>query len=230
MKKLIIATAVAMTLSAAAHADSTALLKLKGVLTNDACTPTLSGGGTVDFGTKYTYALSPTATNQLGNKDLTLTIACPSPTKVGWTMTDEKVDSLVTLNIENARFDGAAIRYEPVEFGVGKTAGGIKIGAYSVAIDADNTLADGTKSDVYIADRASGTYEWRTKVTNDQNWSLVYGDSDQTYTVGSDMQPAAFTNAVFPLRVALAVQDTTTLAITDDTPIDGQATVTLYYL
>ena len=64
MKKLIIATAVAMTLSAAAHADSTAVLKLKGVLTNDACTPTLSGGGTVDFGTKYTYALSPTATNQ----------------------------------------------------------------------------------------------------------------------------------------------------------------------
>ncbi|RCG82452.1 hypothetical protein CSB66_3290 [Enterobacter hormaechei] len=37
-------------------------------------------------------------------------------------------------------------------------------------------------------------------------------------------------NAVFPLRVALAVQKTDTLAITDDTPIDGQATITLHYL
>ena len=57
MKKIIIATAVAMTLSATAHADSTAVLKLKGVLTNNACTPTLSDGAVVDFGTKYINSL-----------------------------------------------------------------------------------------------------------------------------------------------------------------------------
>ncbi|EKS4617931.1 DUF1120 domain-containing protein [Salmonella enterica] len=60
MKKLALATMVAMTLSASAYAESTAVLKLQGVLTNDACTPELSGGGIVDFGTHYIYQLSAT--------------------------------------------------------------------------------------------------------------------------------------------------------------------------
>lgn len=37
MKKLLIASAVAMTLSASAYAEPTTQLKLTGLLTNDAC-------------------------------------------------------------------------------------------------------------------------------------------------------------------------------------------------
>ncbi|EOC3310499.1 hypothetical protein ACI3LC_003279, partial [Salmonella enterica subsp. enterica serovar Kentucky] len=33
-----------------------------------------------------------------------------------------------------------------------------------------------------------------------------------------------------PLKTSLAIQDTATLAITDDTVLDGQATITLKYL
>lgn len=53
-----------------ASGRSTAVLKVTGVLTNDACTPELDGGGVVDFGTKYINELSATETNQLGHKDL----------------------------------------------------------------------------------------------------------------------------------------------------------------
>ncbi|MBW7782655.1 hypothetical protein K1J48_07880, partial [Enterobacter hormaechei] len=35
---------------------------------------------------------------------------------------------------------------------------------------------------------------------------------------------------VFPLVTSLAIQGTDTLAITDDTSLDGQATITLKYL
>ncbi|MCL0127260.1 hypothetical protein M2T39_29420, partial [Klebsiella pneumoniae] len=42
--------------------------------------------------------------------------------------------------------------------------------------------------------------------------------------------PVAFTTAVFPLVTSLAIQGTDTLAITDDTSLDGQATITLKYL
>lgn len=67
MKKLLIATSVIIGLSTSAQAvESTAVLKLTGVLTNGACIPELSDGGVVDFGTKAVSDLLPTQTNQLG--------------------------------------------------------------------------------------------------------------------------------------------------------------------
>lgn len=42
--------------------------------------------------------------------------------------------------------------------------------------------------------------------------------------------PVAFKNVVIPMTVAAAIQDTNTLAITDDTNMDGQATFTIKYL
>ena len=49
MKKILLAASVAVIMSSAAHAAETAVLKVSGVLTNSACTPSLSGGGIVDF-------------------------------------------------------------------------------------------------------------------------------------------------------------------------------------
>lgn len=126
MKKIFIATAVALSLSAAAQAaESTAVLKVTGVLTNDACTPALDGGGVVDFGTKYINELSATETNQLGHKDVNLTINCTTPTKVSWRITDDRIDSVVRLTITGGAWSGdeTAWAYSQV-FGVGKTAGG----------------------------------------------------------------------------------------------------------
>lgn len=226
MKKNIIATAVAMLLSTATHADSTAVLKLKGVLTNDACTPTLSDGGIVDFGTNYVSALSATADNQLGHKDITLTIACTAATKVAWTINDNNADSVKKLTIEDATFTGNEAWSSTVEFGVGKTAGNVNIGAYSVAMNRNITVDGGAKqvglssdgvawapadSDAQLLTHSSGLFMF--SAMNIENNDLV-----------------PFTNAVFPLRVALAVQKTDALAITDDTPITGQATITLRYL
>ncbi|MGU0055654.1 hypothetical protein ACVXG7_04945 [Enterobacter hormaechei] len=45
-------------------------------------------------------------------------------------------------------------------------------------------------------------------------------------TVGSTA-PVAFKNLVIPMAVSAAIQDTNTLAITDDTNMDGQATFTI---
>lgn len=233
MKKLLVATTVAMALSAAAHAaDSTALLKVQGVLTNDACTPTLSGGGTVDFGTTYVDTLSSTATNQLGKKDITLTIACSAPTTgVAWGIEDN-VGSPAAVGITNPGFTAGGDVYDTqtsVQFGVGSTTGGVKIGAYAVTIDKANSTADSVAQTVIEAYPA-----------NFKGWTQFYGGSSSrdyvehngyVYSLGTTAAiPVAFTNAVFPLRVALAVDKTSTLAITDDTPIAGQATITLYYM
>ncbi|ASG89709.1 DUF1120 domain-containing protein [Salmonella enterica] len=228
MKKLIIAASVAMALSAAAHADSTAVLKLQGVLTNDACIPTLDGGGVVDFGTKYINTLSKTETNQLGNKDLNLTISCSSPTKVAFSVGDDRADSVANVTIENVGwFAGETAWSMGTRFGAGKTAGNVNIGAYSITMNKDGITADGSSAKAL---QGAGNTDWSE--FGGESKDTIQSNNAYGYTVGNtnDNTPNAFTTAVFPLRIALAVQKTDTLAITDDTPIDGQATITLHYL
>ena len=232
MKKLLIATTVAMTLSAAAHAaDSTAQLKVQGVLTNDACTPTLTGGGTVDFGTFPVDTLSSTATNQLGKKDISLSISCTSPIKVAWGIEDN-VGEPAQIDITNTGYNNATVYASGSNglFGVGKTAGGVTIGAYSVALNRNGATADGVVSKI-IYGAIGGATGWTTFYPtgskdhvdnkNRYQYSLLDAEGDH---------PIAFTNAVFPMRVTLEVDKTSTLAITDETPILGQSTITLYYL
>lgn len=231
MKKLLVATTVAMALSATAHAaDSTAQLKVQGVLTNDACTPTLSGGGTIDFGTFFVDSLSSTATNQLGHKDTSLSITCSSPTRVSWSIEDN-VGDVADIDILNSGFSGGDVYggglATSAHFGVGKTAGGVAIGSYAVALDKKNSTADGTTQQViYTIMNGTG---W-TKFYYGSPYDYITTENAYSFGLTEPLDPIAFTNAVFPLRVALAVEKTSTLAITDDTPIAGQATITLHYL
>ncbi|ECC3553071.1 DUF1120 domain-containing protein [Salmonella enterica subsp. salamae] len=229
MKKIFIATAVALSLSAAAQAaESTAVLKVTGVLTNDACTPELDGGGVVDFGTKYINELSATETNQLGHKDLSFRISCTAPTKVGFTISDDRADSTASITVENTSFTepNETAWTNSIRYGVGKTAGGVNIGAYSVALNRHELTADGQPQTALK--KSPGDTEWSTWLDStdllNHNGSLSYSLGD---TAGV---PVAFTNAEFPLRIALAVQKTDALAITDNTTLDGQATITLIYL
>ncbi|EAA3087585.1 DUF1120 domain-containing protein [Salmonella enterica] len=238
MKKLLIATSVVIGLSASAQAvESTAVLKLTGVLTNGACIPELSGGGVVDFGTKAVSDLLPTEDNQLGYQDFTLTIQCLSPTIVGWTVEDDRADSKAGVNItgDGTTYNGFTLNPTQTNmygFGLGTTTGGINIGAYVMSADDKNALADGQPAKLL-----SGS----TSYTVDSNWAVgsplpMRPNYGYMYTIGSVRsetqygQPDAITTAVFPLRVAAAVQGTNTLAITDNTTLDGQATFTLVYL
>lgn len=235
MKKLLVATTVAMALSATAHAaDSTAQLKVQGVLTNDACTPSLSGGVSIDFGTYFVDSLSSTDINQLGHKDTTLSITCSSPTKVSWTIEDNVGDA-ADIDILNSGFSGGNVYggggSTNAHFGVGKTAGGVSIGSYAVSINKNASTADGTAQTVIssINTNTDAVTGW-TKFFSGRTYDYTETDYQYALSLVNPTQPIAVTNAVFPLRIALAVEKTSTLAITDDTPIAGQATITLHYL
>jgi hypothetical protein len=64
--------------------------------------PTLSNGGVVDYGIINLGMLSATQVNQLGQKDIDLTINCTAPTKVSWNLVDERSSSNANLVVENA--------------------------------------------------------------------------------------------------------------------------------
>lgn len=237
MKKILIATAVAMTLSATAHAvEGTAQLKVIGTLTNDACTPEMSDGGVVDFGTHYVDTLSATETNQLGKKDFTLTIKCDSPSKVGWSITDQVADTAASVTIIDPGWNPAEeVFTSGGRFGVGKTAGQVNIGAYAVTINKSGITADGKVVTAISGDKFQATSEivWTEFQGGSGGYDYVGNSGSFILSVGEGtgtVNPTAFTTAVFPMRIGLAVQKTSTLAITDNTPIVGAATITLHYL
>lgn len=227
MKKVLLATALSLCVTSAFAANPTAVLKVKGTLTNAACTPTLSNGGTVDYGRINLGNLSATAVNQLGQKNIDLTINCTAATKVSWNMVDDRKDSNAKLEVENGMFGGDSQTSESQLYGVGKTAGAtpVSIGSYSLFVKTDSVVADGATVDPIYQQGSAG--EW-TKSIN----GSTQGDNYRDFTVATvgSLAPLAFETATFPLVTSLAIQDTTTLAITDDTQLDGQVTISLRYL
>jgi Protein of unknown function (DUF1120). len=220
MKKVILATAIALC-TTSAFAGETALLKVKGTLTNAACSADMSNGGVIDYGRIALGNLSATENNALGQKQLPVTITCTAPTKVAFTMMDDRQDSNAQLPVDIASNKGVTTNY--YTYGVGKTAGGVKIGNYGLWL-ADTTV-DGA-----AADSIGQNGDW----TADHWGKGVLPRSDafirNSFAATGSLEPVAITTATFNVITNLVIRDTTTLAITDDTQLDGQTTLTLVYL
>ncbi|HCW0177019.1 TPA: DUF1120 domain-containing protein [Citrobacter freundii] len=226
MKKVFLISALSLaTLMSNAHAADTTLLKVKGLLTNAACTPALDQVGVADYGRIYLGDLSSTATNQLGKKNVSLNITCSTATKVAWTLTDNHADTLASgITVKNADSAGGEATGATLTAGLGK-AGAVNIGAWAVYVDPTGVKANTAAADLISSDVA--TVSWSKSTTGAvkmQNAGMI-----SLATTGTT-DPVAVTSAEFPLVVSAAIQDTTTLAITDDTNLDGEATITLKYL
>ncbi|EOJ6001271.1 DUF1120 domain-containing protein [Cronobacter sakazakii] len=220
-----------MALAGAAHAADTVDLQVKGTLVVNACTPSLSGNGEVDFGHIPLSNLSKTDTNQLGSRSsLVLTITCDSAMPLGWTMVDNRNDTVQVLTIKNGKWDGSDVTGAEYEFGLGKTAGGVKIGAYSVYVDKGNVLADGVNAKMMYTDGdPADKTKWVVSGAGEvkSNSSRVYSVEAESSSDGTVL-PAKITT--WPIKVAAAIQGTDILAISDDTNLDGSATISLVYI
>lgn len=229
MKKILLTAAVTIALSSAAHADSTVELKVKGLLTTAACTPALdTTNSTVDYGRIHLAELSATEDNQLVRKSVALTIDCPTATKAAWTISDDRADThpgASEISIKNADMADNTISDTAYSYGAGTTKGSVKIGAWTVFTDPLFVTADGVAADTIYSPVASTAWQKSTTgIMKNGNLEMM------TVAKAGTTEPVAFTKAIFPLHTALAIQDTTTLAITDDTKLDGQATITVKYL
>jgi hypothetical protein len=225
MKKVLLATTLSLCINSAFAAE-TAVLKVKGMLTNAACTPELSNGGVVDYGVIHLAELSANEINQLGHKNIDLTINCTAATKVAWNLVDDRVDSRANITVKNGSYynDTVVGGNHSQLYGVGKTADGVNIGNYAMFVNLDSVTADGNSVDtIYLQTGATVWYK---------SGSTTQGDSYRNITVAEtgSLEPLSFLTATFPLTTSLAIQDTTTLAITDDTEMDGQLTISLKYI
>lgn len=223
MKKVVLASMLAMCVSSAFAAD-TAVLKVTGVLTNGGCTPEISGGGVVDYGTIHLSSLNAATIDQLGQKDFSLSITCPALTKAGFSVSDDRSGTAPNIAVQNGAGNGNDIVQPGNMFGLNQTAGKVNIGNYTIYVKNSTITADSTTvSAIFSSD--NGTSWSNTGALMDNNGTQVVSVA----TTGTTT-PVAFKNVVIPMTVAAAIQDTNTLAITDDTNMDGQATFTIKYL
>ena len=236
MKKLLLATLIAVA-SHAALADSTVVMKVKGKMNNASCTPELSNGGSIDFGTIALDQLSPTQTNQMGQKDMSLTINCPSATKVAWSIADNKEDTNAANDLTSSQFyirdaadNGGDAWGAGTTYGVGTTAAGEKIGAYAIATRVNEVTANGLPAQAIYAPayvNSNGEYMWRNLATG----VIANGNAEiMTATRPGYTAPLAITSVVYPFKVSLAIVNTDRLTTTDEAQLSGETTITLVYL
>ena len=191
-------------------------LKVTGTLVVGSCTPVIDNAATVDYGDIAVAGLSATSANSLGDKTTNFTVSCESAMKVGFTTTDDRTDS------EKTGLSTAQDTTHTFGLGFADAASTIPIGGYNVALQAPTY--DSAAGSILTSTDSGSTWN----VTANAN--MVNGGTE-VYTVGnSSGVPVAFQTAVFPLKVSASTQATNTLNLTDDTPLNGQATITLKYL
>ena len=220
MKKVILATAIALC-TTSAFAGETAVLKVQGTLTNSSCSAELGQGGVIDYGNIRLGSLSADTNNTIGQKQIPVSITCTAATKVGFTITDNRSDSNAQLPVDVKTTPNVTDKY--YTYGVGKTAGQVNIGNYSMWMT--DVTANGNTVDPIVQNK-----DW-----TDSHWikgSVPRSDTFATTSFADTgtKTPIAITTATFNFVTNLVIRDTKTLAITDDTPLDGQATMTLVYL
>lgn len=238
MKKVLLATVISL-VATAVYAEPTATLKIQGSLTTAGCVPELSNGGLANFGEIGLDSLSSAVPYQAGHKDVTLTIKCQSATRVGWNFKDDRADSNAGKTLSSTDFyvtdagnDGSKASGAYQLNGVGKTNAGENIGGYSIstylsAVTADGAAVQPIASSLYTG----GTISSRSWVNMWNNGYLANDGTDvMTVSKSGQRAPLAFTTAVFPLKIAMAIAPSNGLTLTDKTQLDGQSTITLVYL
>lgn len=226
--KFLIASTLSLCVSSAFA--STAVLQVKGKLMTSSCTPTLSNGGLANYGNIKVGDLDTVNPNQLGSKDLSLTVNCSAPTRVAITVTDDRNSSVNTnVTLVTPVTGEASVNDEFTLYGLGKTKGGKNIGVWAPFIDRSTALADGAAANLIFDEASTGSTWVPYQVEISDNYQVLF--TNAMVTVGdSNNIPLAYTSATFQMKTSAVIDDTTTLALTDETELDGQATISLVYL
>ncbi|WP_318369499.1 DUF1120 domain-containing protein [Enterobacter sp.] len=231
-KKTLLASVMVMA-SASAFATDSADLKVTGTINAPACTPEFDGGGTVDFGVIPIETLSITSDTMLPDYQQTkLKITCDAPTRFGFTVLDGKADSVPPDMDDltgNAAADYIAGNGENYNFGLGMTKeGGTTIGVYAMRVS--QTQNQQTEPLKIIHRPAQSQEAW-----SDLNAAASFiqnGPNENVYSFSKsgESTPSAETEVTATLNIYAAINDMTTMPVTETVTLDGLSTFTLVYL
>ncbi|UEL26578.1 DUF1120 domain-containing protein [Pseudomonas fluorescens] len=201
------------TVMAASNVD----LSVVGKIIPSACTPTLSNGGIVDHGKialqdfpAYGYKALPQATVQLE-------VTCNAPMLMAVKAIDNRV--------------GTAIPAYPTDpssslsrFGLGLTSGDKMIGWYELKLV--NATADGAPGALIEAVNVTGPwFDANANTIWQPGWMRTVRDSSS-----AEMTPLPVMAFTADVVVLTTLTERRNLPVTEETPMDGSATVEVNYL
>ncbi|MXP57129.1 DUF1120 domain-containing protein [Pantoea sp. Taur] len=233
-KSLLALTVLATTLGA--QAASNIDLKVIGRIDPGTCTPTLTGGGTVDYGTISPSSLSSTGYTILSLKEIDVGINCTAPTKVMLTTINGRPDTSVAPVPEGAS-GYAAIKVSDIPIfggtlgdvavgGLGM-AGTAKIGGYSTRIDPATVKLDGVDVDMLSTGNINAVSWAKATVGTLFSNTTARGVS---WATKNTLTPLAFTNMSGKLSVQAYLNKKSELPLTQTIKLDGLTTLELVYL
>lgn len=205
MKKYLAALSSTALISVApfALATSSTDLTVTGVITPQACTPSLSGGGMVDNGKISAKDLNQDKETILPPQTLQMTIACDAPTLFALDSTDNKAGTS-----SNGWF------------GLGLTDAGEKIGFVYLA--GQNPIADGNAVRMIESEDDGASWELR-------NW-LIPESLSAFAAASGPITPTPIKDLAMDLDVQTYIARADSLTLTDEVTLDGSATIEVKYL
>ncbi|MGJ7513325.1 DUF1120 domain-containing protein [Pseudomonas baetica] len=191
--------------SASAFAASSVDLTVTGIITPSACTPTLSNGGTVDYGKISAKDLNPDRPTNLAVQQVQLNVNCDAAT-------------LMALEAKDNR-EGSDFNNDTYEYGLGLINGTEKLGAMSLRLR--TPVADGIPVRNIISEDGGSTWYGGSDLTRHSIISVA----DTGTLVPKPVQ--LFTA---DLDIAPKIAPSNQLTLTNEVSIDGSVTLTVRYL
>lgn len=215
----VLLTAAVMSAVPTAFAQSTTDVSVTGTITPAACSPTLNGGGTIDFGRIVSHDLEQDSHTPLPEKTLALTVTCDGATRFALRTVDNREGSATWPSGTGAR---AAYRAH----GLGMS-GEEKVGHYLLDIEPTNAqIDDATAYATYTLDQGLTWSNTADAVHPLSPLELVGFSFSSGHTAGPD----AFTRLTSALRIAAHVAPAQELSLTDEVTLDGSAVIEVVYL
>lgn len=226
VKKTACALAVLATTSTAVMAESIDV-KVIGTITPAACKPTLSGGGTIDYGAIKPNTLKNDEFTVLAEKQIDFAITCDAPAKIALLAMSGRPNSAVRSDgtLSNISSSNPLFGYTDIN-AVGLGLDGQKgVGGYGLRLQPGTMKADG--KDVDSIESLNNTDTWG-KSTSGSLYKL--GKLYSSWAATGTLTPIAFTTLSGKLGAQAYINKASELDLTKPVKLDGLTTLELVYL
>ena len=206
-----------------------------------ACTPTLTGGGVVNYGTILASQLSATVFTALPIKQIGLTISCNAPAKVAIRTLNSRVGSLVGAT-ESAQgvgtnpvaLLGVASGFPVVGLGF-DIDGTTKIGGYAVGTVGGSFTSDNGPVDIIGQRSATTPTTWVSQNVSASAGSSLYTSFSNQFKYVSwastgTLIPVAFMTLSGTLQLQAYLNRTTAFNFNHPIHLNGLSTLEIIYL
>ncbi|KJV48821.1 hypothetical protein VH86_08435 [Pantoea sp. BL1] len=237
MQKSLLALAVLATTALNVQAASNVDVKVIGRIDPGTCTPTLSGGGTIDYGTMSPSELAATGLTVLPEKQLDFAIACTAPSKVAVKVVNGRPNTVAGA-IEGASGFAGIPASSASLFGSSGSIGvaglglsnGVKVGGYGIRIASGTVIADTKSVDNLVASNIASPV-WSAAAAG-ATGSLLASATVRgvSWAATGTTTPVAFTNLSGKLGVQAYLNEKSAFDLTNTVQLDGLSTIELVYL